>query len=76
MYFLNFLDRNAMIVGKLDTLVEDLNLKGTEYNTCVSILFVGYLGGQIPSNMLLSRVKPSWYMAGKSSFNTVLVIRH
>ncbi|KAK1487072.1 MFS transporter [Colletotrichum cuscutae] len=63
MYFLNFLDRNAMINGKLDSLSEDLKLKGTEYNTCVSILFVGYLCGQIPSNMILNRVRPSWYMA-------------
>ena len=64
MYFLNFLDRNAMINAKLDTMVQDLHLVGSQYNTCVSILFVGYLGGQIPSNMLLSRVRPSWYMGG------------
>ncbi|CAM1507733.1 Fc.00g045810.m01.CDS01 [Cosmosporella sp. VM-42] len=64
MYFLNFLDRNAMVNGKLDGLVEDLNLKGSEYNTCVSILFVGYLCGQIPSNMMLNRVRPSLFMAG------------
>ncbi|GJC91457.1 MFS transporter [Colletotrichum higginsianum IMI 349063] len=64
MYFLNFLDRNAMINGKLDGLAKDLNLKGTQYNTCVSILFVGYLCGQVPSNMILNRVRPSWYMAG------------
>jgi hypothetical protein len=31
----------------------------------VSILFVGYLCGQVPSNMILNRVRPSWYMAGK-----------
>lgn len=31
--------------------------------TCVSILFVGYILGQVPSNMLLTRVRPSWYMA-------------
>jgi hypothetical protein len=30
-----------MINGKLNSLSEDLNLKGTQYNTCVSILFVG-----------------------------------
>lgn len=41
MYFLNFLDRNAMVNGKLNGLATDLNLKGTEYQTCVSILFVG-----------------------------------
>ncbi|MBE3044322.1 MFS transporter, partial [Candidatus Bathyarchaeota archaeon] len=64
MYFFNFLDRNAMVNGKLNTLVEDLSLKGTEYSTCVSILFVGYLCGQIPSNMILNRVRPSWYMGG------------
>jgi MFS family permease len=64
MYFFNFLDRNAMINGKLDTLAQDLNLKGTQYNTCVSILFVGYLAGQVPANMMLNRVRPSWFMAG------------
>ena len=31
-----------MINGKLNSLSKDLNLKGTQYNTCVSILFVGY----------------------------------
>lgn len=41
MYFLNFLDRNAMVNGKINTLAEDLNLQGSQYNTCVSILFVG-----------------------------------
>lgn len=30
----------------------------------MSILFVGYLLGQIPSNMLITRIRPSWYMAG------------
>lgn len=33
-----------------------------EYLTCVSILFVGYLLGQIPSNMFLTRTRPSHYM--------------
>ena len=41
MYFLNFLDRNAIVNGKLNGLDKDLNMKGTEYNTCVSIFFVG-----------------------------------
>ena len=67
MYFFNFLDRNAMINGRLNKLEEHLDLKGTQYQTCVSILFVGYLCGQIPSNMILNRVRPSWYMSGKHS---------
>ncbi|CAN9429694.1 unnamed protein product [Alternaria sp. RS040] len=64
MYFMNFLDRNAIVNGKINGMDKDLNLQGTEYNTCVSIFFVGYLVGQVPSNMLLTRVKPSHYMAG------------
>lgn len=64
MYFLNFLDRNALVNGKLNGLSGDLKLEGTQYNTLVSILFVGYLLGQVPSNMILNRVKPSWYMSG------------
>ncbi|KAF2827773.1 putative MFS transporter [Ophiobolus disseminans] len=64
MYFLNFLDRNAIVNGKLNNLDKDLGMKGTEYNTCVSIFFVGYLIGQVPSNLLLTRIKPAYYMAG------------
>lgn len=63
MYWLNYLDRNAIALARLDDLEEDLNLTSTEYQTCVSILFVGYILGQVPSNMLLTRCRPSYYMA-------------
>ncbi|KAM0408680.1 hypothetical protein ACHAPD_011671 [Fusarium lateritium] len=43
MYFLNYLDRNALPQARLNTLERDLNLKGVQYNTAISILFVGYL---------------------------------
>ncbi|KAF9891366.1 hypothetical protein FE257_004222 [Aspergillus nanangensis] len=64
MYWLNYLDRNAIALARLNDLEEDLNLTSSQYQTCVSILFVGYLLGQVPSNMILTRVRPSWYMAG------------
>jgi hypothetical protein len=38
---MNFLDRNAIVNGKINGMDKDLNLQGTEYNTCVSIFFVG-----------------------------------
>ncbi|KKZ62829.1 hypothetical protein EMCG_02824 [[Emmonsia] crescens] len=63
MYWLNYLDRNAIALARLDDLEQDLNLEGSEYNTSISILFVGYLIGQIPSNMYLTRTKPSYYMS-------------
>lgn len=70
MYWLNYLDRNAIALARLDGLEDDLNLTSAQYQTCVSILFVGYILGQVPSNMLLTRVRPSYYMAGQSSCNT------
>lgn len=36
----------------------------SEYSTCVSILFVGYILGGIPSNMLITRIRPSYFMGG------------
>lgn len=63
MFWLNYLDRNAIALARLNDLEEDLNLKSTEYQTCVSILFVGYLIGQIPSNMILTRVRPSYWLS-------------
>lgn len=41
MYFMNYLDRNAIANARLNNLEKDLGLEGTQYNTCISILFVG-----------------------------------
>ena len=37
-------------------------MTGTDFNLATSILFVGYLTMQLPSNMLLTRVSPSIYL--------------
>lgn len=43
MYILNYLDRNNIAAAKLAGLLTDLNLSSSQFNTSVSILFVGYL---------------------------------
>jgi hypothetical protein len=58
MYFLNYLDRNALPQARLNTLEEDLNLKGVQYNTAISILFVGYLLMQ--GTLVHPRHQPEW----------------
>ncbi|KAL8303360.1 hypothetical protein RB601_007867 [Gaeumannomyces tritici] len=63
MYWLNYLDRNAIALARLNGLEKDLNLKPGEYQTCISILFVGYILMQLPSNMMLTRVRPSIWMS-------------
>ncbi|KAH8078006.1 putative nicotinamide mononucleotide permease [Filobasidium floriforme] len=61
---LNYLDRNALASARVQGLETDLGLVGTQFNTAISILFVGYILGQIPSNLILSRVRPSLYLSG------------
>lgn len=56
-------DRNNIAAAKLAGLQEELNLSSVEYETAVSILFVGYLLMQIPSNLLLNKFgKPAIYL--------------
>ncbi|CEJ57501.1 Putative Function: ttuB of A. vitis facilitates the cellular uptake of tartrate [Penicillium brasilianum] len=62
MYLLNFLDRNNLSQARLGSLEQDLGMKGTDYNLATSILFVGYLLMQLPSNLLLTRIRPSRFL--------------
>ncbi|KAI1462221.1 MFS transporter [Annulohypoxylon moriforme] len=64
MYFLNYIDRNAIAQARLNHFERDLNMAGNEFNAAVSILFVGYVLTQVPSNMLITRIKPGIYMSG------------
>ncbi|KAL4915522.1 major facilitator superfamily domain-containing protein [Aspergillus aurantiobrunneus] len=65
MYILNYLDRNNIAAARLAGLEKDLGLEGVQYQTCVSILFVGYLLMQIPSNLMLNKFgKPAIYLPG------------
>ncbi|KAK7206388.1 pantothenate transporter liz1, partial [Myxozyma melibiosi] len=69
MYILNYLDRNNIAAAKLGTFMEDLGLTATQYSTCVSILFVGYISMQIPSNLILEKVgHPSIYLPTAMAF--------
>ncbi|OQE15291.1 hypothetical protein PENSTE_c029G04599 [Penicillium steckii] len=62
MYLLNFLDRNNLSQARLGSLEKDLGMEGTDYNLATSILFVGYLLMQLPSNLLLTRIRPSRFL--------------
>jgi hypothetical protein len=48
--------------ARLGSLEKDLGMKGTDYNLATSILFVGYLLMQLPSNLLLTRIRPSRFL--------------
>jgi MFS family permease len=62
MYLLNFLDRSNLAQARLGGIEKDLGMTGTDFNLATSILFVGYLTMQLPSNLLITRVRPSIYL--------------
>lgn len=64
-YLMNYIDRNNYAAAKLQGLVESLHLVGDQYQTGLSILFVGYVLMQVPSNLLLNYAgRPSLYLGG------------
>ncbi|KAJ7781283.1 MFS general substrate transporter [Mycena metata] len=62
-YVLNYIDRNNASAARLHGFERDLNLTGNQFASVLSILYVGYLLMQIPSNMFLNYIgRPSIYL--------------
>lgn len=62
-YICNYLDRTNIASARLGGLEDDLNLTSTQYQTAISVLFIGYITMQIPANIILNRLgKPSIFI--------------
>lgn len=90
MYIMNYLDRNNIAAARLAGLEDELELTGSQYLTALSILFVGYILMQIPSNLFLNKIGlPAVYLpsvmiawgiisgatAGVQSFGGLVAVR-
>lgn len=62
LYLLSFLDRGNIGNAKIEGLAEDLELKGHEYNMCLTIFFIFYASMEIPCNVILRHVKPKVFI--------------
>lgn len=63
LYILNYIDRQNLAAAKLQGITRDLHMTTTQFATAVSILFVGYLPFQIPSNLLITKIaRPGMYI--------------
>ncbi|KAI1201152.1 major facilitator superfamily domain-containing protein [Nemania serpens] len=62
LYLLCFLDRVNIGNARIQGLTEDLNLVGYRFNIATSIFYVVYLLVEVPSNIVLKRVGPRWYI--------------
>ncbi|KAG1877330.1 MFS general substrate transporter [Suillus subluteus] len=63
-YIMNILNHLLASAARLRGFEEDLGMTGYQFNTLLSILYVGYILTQAPSNMILHRMKrPSLYLS-------------
>ncbi|KAL4900423.1 hypothetical protein BDW74DRAFT_188271 [Aspergillus multicolor] len=59
LYLLAFLDRGNIGNAKIEGMLDDLNMTGPEYNWCLTVFFFTYVAFELPSNLLLKKLRPS-----------------
>ncbi|KAF9889688.1 hypothetical protein FE257_006994 [Aspergillus nanangensis] len=64
LFMFAFLDRINIGNARLMGLEKDLGMSGHQYNIALFVFFIPYILLEVPSNMLLKRVKPSWWLSG------------
>ncbi|KAJ9119048.1 hypothetical protein QFC22_003539 [Naganishia vaughanmartiniae] len=62
MYVMSYLDRANIGNAKTGGMETDLKLTSTHYSIVLLVFFVGYVCFEVPSNMILVRVRPSLYL--------------
>ncbi|KAF2835917.1 MFS general substrate transporter [Patellaria atrata CBS 101060] len=63
LYLLSFLDRVNIGNARLYGLEDDLNLNPDQFQVAVSILFVTYILSELPSNLVLKKIRPSRWIS-------------
>ncbi|KAI0012748.1 MFS general substrate transporter [Xylariaceae sp. FL0662B] len=62
MYLLNFLDRINIGNARIQGLEKDVGLVGYQFNIATSIFYIVYSTTEVPSNIVLKRVGPRFYL--------------
>ncbi|KAI1075632.1 MFS general substrate transporter [Whalleya microplaca] len=74
-YFIKYLDQVNVNSAFVSGMKEDLGLYGNQLNYMVTCWTVGYVIGEIPSNMLLTKVRPSiWIPACEVTWSVLTIL--
>ncbi|KAH7890872.1 major facilitator superfamily domain-containing protein [Phlebopus sp. FC_14] len=63
LYLLCFLDRTSIGNAKLYSMEKALHLTDTQYLLCLTIFFISYALFEVPSNVILKRLRPSIWLS-------------
>ncbi|KAI5866520.1 MFS general substrate transporter [Durotheca rogersii] len=75
LYLLSFLDRGNIGNAKIEGLQEDLGMTADEYNWCLTVFFFTYAAFEVPSNLLLKKLRPSrWLPLIMLAWGTVMTL--
>ncbi|KAI3397138.1 hypothetical protein diail_11199 [Diaporthe ilicicola] len=75
LYLLSFLDRGNIGNAKIEGLQEDLGMRSYEYNWCLTAFFFTYAAFEVPSNLLLKKLRPSrWLPTIMVAWGTVMTL--
>lgn len=75
LYLLSFLDRGNIGNAKIEGLAEDIGLRSYEYNWCLTAFFFTYAAFEVPSNLLLKKLRPSrWLPIIMVAWGTVMTL--
>ena len=73
-FFCKDLDRNNVSNAYVSGMKEDLGLNGNELNWFTTYYQIGYIVGQIPSNILLTKISPRYFLPGAEFVWSLLVL--
>ncbi|KAI8162580.1 putative transporter [Colletotrichum sp. SAR 10_70] len=75
LYLLSFLDRGNIGNAKIEGLQEDLGMTSDQYNWCLTVFFFTYAAFEVPSNLLLKKLRPSiWLPTIMIAWGTVMTL--
>ncbi|KAI1100598.1 MFS general substrate transporter [Jackrogersella minutella] len=62
-YFFYYVDKTTLSYAAIFGIQSDLHMKGAEYSWLSSIFYFGWLFWSIPSNLIMQRCPPAYYLA-------------
>ncbi|CAI5755901.1 unnamed protein product [Candida verbasci] len=76
-YFIKNLNQSNVTTAYVNGMDEYYNMTQKQYNIVVTMFTVGYILGQVPSNLIITRVSPRYYLGGLEliwCFLTVIMV--
>ncbi|KAG9701756.1 putative MFS transporter Liz1/Seo1, partial [Aureobasidium melanogenum] len=71
-YFIKYLDQSNINNAFVSGMKEDLGLYGNQLNYMQTCWTVGYVIGEIPSNVLLTKIRPRYWLPALELIWTIL----